>query len=158
MFTHDSSEHSTGSSSITKDMQDFKDRVNLIKVEDIASSGLFFTWTKNLHKSKQGDTTGILKNLDRAMRNEAFVCEFEGDKVAEQFVNHFKQFVGESIPANKLQGYNELFKKKLSNDEAEFMVREVSNAEVKKAMFMINNNKAPGPDGYTSYFLRYPGI
>ncbi|GJW11211.1 RNA-directed DNA polymerase, eukaryota, reverse transcriptase zinc-binding domain protein [Tanacetum coccineum] len=79
---------------------------------------------------------------------------FEGDKVAEQFVKHFKQFLGESVPVNKLQGCSDLFKKKLSSKEAMFMVREVSNAEIKKAMFMIDDNKAPGPDGYTLHFYK----
>ncbi|GKA93351.1 RNA-directed DNA polymerase, eukaryota, reverse transcriptase zinc-binding domain protein [Tanacetum coccineum] len=271
--TLDLSEHSTGSSSMSKDMQEFMDCVKLIEIEDIASSRLFYTWTKNLHKSKQGDNTGILKKLDRAMRNEAFVGEypqahfiflpylisdhypvvlslpntiqgrkksfrffnfvtdkdkfldilgrmvlidnvnrlrdklksvqqridvephnkllreeesvvlgnyeeamreeeklysrnrvnaihdergnrFEGNKVVEQFVKHFKQFLGESSPVNYLQGCNELFKKKSCNVDAEYMVREVSNAEIKKAMFMIDDNKAPRPDGYTSHFFK----
>ncbi|GJW33578.1 retrovirus-related pol polyprotein from transposon opus [Tanacetum coccineum] len=73
--TLDPNEH-TGGSSMTKDMQDFKDCVNSIEVEDIASSGLFYTWTKNLKKTKQGDNFGILKKLDRVMRNEAFVGEY----------------------------------------------------------------------------------
>ncbi|GJT15613.1 RNA-directed DNA polymerase, eukaryota, reverse transcriptase zinc-binding domain protein [Tanacetum coccineum] len=74
--TLDLKEHTARGSSMTKDMQDFKDCVNLIKVEDIASSGLFYTWTKNLKKIKQGDNSGILKKLDRVMRNEAFVGEY----------------------------------------------------------------------------------
>nr|GEX21518.1 RNA-directed DNA polymerase, eukaryota, reverse transcriptase zinc-binding domain protein [Tanacetum cinerariifolium] len=136
----------------------------------LASSGLFYTWIKNLHKTKQGDNTSILKKLDRAMRNEAFICEysrnrvntihdergtrFEGDKVAEQFVNHFKQFLGENFLVNKLQGYNELFKKKLRSEEAVYMVREEFYAKIKKAMFMIDENKAPIPDGYTLCFFK----
>ncbi|GJT38738.1 RNA-directed DNA polymerase, eukaryota, reverse transcriptase zinc-binding domain protein [Tanacetum coccineum] len=303
--TLEPSEHTVGSSSMSKDMLEFKNCVNSIEMEDIASSGLFYTWTKNLHKTKQGDTTGILKKLDRAMRNEAFVCEypnahaiflpylildhcpmvlvipntmqgrrkafrfsnfvaekeefleivkdiwnanhrgcqmfkitrklkalkkplkdlawkngdlfknvndlrdklkeiqkqididphnkmlrddesatlrdydkaikeeeklysrnrvnvvhdeegkkFEGDQVAQQFVKHFQKFLGESVPVHKLQGCHELFKKKLSKEDAEFMVKEVSNAKIRKAMFMIDDNKAPGPDGYSSHFFK----
>ncbi|GKB39981.1 RNA-directed DNA polymerase, eukaryota, reverse transcriptase zinc-binding domain protein [Tanacetum coccineum] len=279
--TLDPSEHFTGSSSMSKDIQEFKDCVNLIEIEDIASSGLFYTWTKSLHKSKQGDNTGILKKLDKAMRNEAFVgrkksfrfsnfvtdkdefldivkdnwedsqigCQMfkltrnlkalkqplkalawkngnlidnvnslrdklksvkqridvephnkllrekesvvlrnydeamreeekllfqkakikwlsMGDKNNAFFhralksrysrnrVNAIHDERGESSFVNKLQGCNELFKKKLCNVDAEFMVREVSNAEIKKAMFMIDDNKAPGPDGYTSHFFK----
>ncbi|GKE96213.1 hypothetical protein Tco_1581068, partial [Tanacetum coccineum] len=79
---------------------------------------------------------------------------FEGDKVVEQFVKHFNQFLGESVPVNKLQGCNDLFKKKLSSEEVMFMVREVSNVEIKKVMFMIKDNKALRPDGYTLHFYK----
>ncbi|GJX83654.1 hypothetical protein Tco_0333135 [Tanacetum coccineum] len=298
--TLEPSEHSAGCSSMTKDMNDFKDCVNMIEVEDIASSGLFYTWTN----------IGILKKLDRAMGNEAFICKFaqahalflpylildhclvvlvmpntmqvskksfrfanfvidkeefsdivkrywessqngcqifkvtkklkllqkplkslawnngdlfdnvkslrdklnaiqkridlepynkinreeessiiksyedrnnsffhkalksrynrniinaihdeegrrfEGVKVADQLFKNFKKFLGKSVPVNKIQGYNELFKKKLNNTEAEFMVRDINDAEIKKAIFLIDDNKAPGPDCYTSHFFK----
>ncbi|GJV19200.1 hypothetical protein Tco_1368220 [Tanacetum coccineum] len=60
---------------ITRWME-FKIALNSIKVEDICSSGLHFTWTKNLHKAKMGIKTGILKNLDRVMSNEYFIKQF----------------------------------------------------------------------------------
>ncbi|GKD81358.1 hypothetical protein Tco_1348197, partial [Tanacetum coccineum] len=41
---------------------DFNDCVNMIEVEDLCSSGLFFTWTKNLKKAREGDETGVLKS------------------------------------------------------------------------------------------------
>nr|GFD58253.1 RNA-directed DNA polymerase, eukaryota, reverse transcriptase zinc-binding domain protein [Tanacetum cinerariifolium] len=37
-----------------------------------------------------------------------------------------------------------LFQKKLSVKEAQFMVREVTDNEIKEAMFQIDGNKAPG--------------
>ncbi|GJR64461.1 RNA-directed DNA polymerase, eukaryota, reverse transcriptase zinc-binding domain protein [Tanacetum coccineum] len=52
---------------------------------------------------------------------------FEGNKVVEQFVKYFKQFLGESVHVNKLQGCNDLFKKKLSSEEVMFMVREIQD-------------------------------
>ncbi|GKA12795.1 RNA-directed DNA polymerase, eukaryota, reverse transcriptase zinc-binding domain protein [Tanacetum coccineum] len=221
--TLDPSEHFTGSSSMSKDIQEFKDCVNLIEIEDIASSGLFYTWTKictseypqahfiflpylisdhypvvlSLPNTIQGrkksfrlrdklksvqqridvephnkllreEESVVLGNYEEAMREEEKLYSrnrvnaihdergnrFEGNKVVEQFVKHFKQFLGESSPVNYLQGCNELFKKKSCNVDAEYMVREVSNAEIKKAMFMIDDNKAPGPDGYTSHFFK----
>ncbi|GJY49004.1 RNA-directed DNA polymerase, eukaryota, reverse transcriptase zinc-binding domain protein [Tanacetum coccineum] len=51
---------SCGSSLMTSDMHDFNDCINQIIVEDICSTGLNFTWIKNLHKVKQGDFSGIL--------------------------------------------------------------------------------------------------
>ncbi|GKE22706.1 hypothetical protein Tco_1434218 [Tanacetum coccineum] len=61
---------------MTSDMKDFQRCVNSIEVEDINSSGLFYTWTKNLHKTKTGCYTGILKKLDKVMGNEDFSNRF----------------------------------------------------------------------------------
>nr|GEU89064.1 hypothetical protein [Tanacetum cinerariifolium] len=66
-------EHSAGSSCMSSDMNDFKDCINYIEMKDIASSGLFFTWTKNLSKDKTESSTRALKKLDRIMRNEEFI-------------------------------------------------------------------------------------
>ena len=72
----DPKEHSSGSSSMTKNMMEFKECVNMIEVEDIKSNGLFYTWTKNLHKTKTGDCTGVLKKLDRVTGSEEFICKY----------------------------------------------------------------------------------
>ncbi|GKD99172.1 RNA-directed DNA polymerase, eukaryota, reverse transcriptase zinc-binding domain protein, partial [Tanacetum coccineum] len=69
-------EHSVGSSSITNDMVEFKDCINQVKVEDLSSAGLHFTWTKNLQKVKLGDYSGILKKLDRIMISEDFLNKY----------------------------------------------------------------------------------
>nr|GEU68329.1 RNA-directed DNA polymerase, eukaryota, reverse transcriptase zinc-binding domain protein [Tanacetum cinerariifolium] len=86
--TLDLREHSARRSSMTKDMSEFKDRVNIIEVEDIASTGLFYILTKNLCKTKHG------------------------------------------------------------------MVKDVSDPEIKKAMFQINDKKAHGPGGFSSHFYK----
>ncbi|GJW18075.1 RNA-directed DNA polymerase, eukaryota, reverse transcriptase zinc-binding domain protein, partial [Tanacetum coccineum] len=69
-------EHSCGSSNMTTDMIDFQDCLNKIEVEDICRTGLHFTWTKNLERTKAGNMTGILKKLDRVMSNEVFIHHF----------------------------------------------------------------------------------
>ncbi|GJR48284.1 RNA-directed DNA polymerase, eukaryota, reverse transcriptase zinc-binding domain protein [Tanacetum coccineum] len=66
-------EHFAGSSYITSDLKEFKECVNQLEVEDLCSSGLYFTWTKNLLQIKRGDLYGILKKLNRIMVNDAFV-------------------------------------------------------------------------------------
>ena len=48
----------------------------------------------------------------------------------------------------------DIFVNVLQTDVAESMVRQVTEDEVKKAMFSIGENKAPGPDGYTSAFFK----
>ncbi|GJZ07586.1 RNA-directed DNA polymerase, eukaryota, reverse transcriptase zinc-binding domain protein [Tanacetum coccineum] len=48
----------------------------------------------------------------------------------------------------------DLFSNVLSNDEAEEMIKEVSDKEIKVALFDIGDNKAPGPDGFSSVFFK----
>ncbi|GJR16323.1 RNA-directed DNA polymerase, eukaryota, reverse transcriptase zinc-binding domain protein [Tanacetum coccineum] len=64
-----------------------------------------------------------------SIRNENGV-RFENEEVAEQIVKHFEEFLGYG------------------------MVRPISDAEIKNAMFGIEDSKAPGPDGYTSRFYK----
>nr|GFC76264.1 RNA-directed DNA polymerase, eukaryota, reverse transcriptase zinc-binding domain protein [Tanacetum cinerariifolium] len=42
------------------------------------------------------------------------------------------------------------FLKKLSCPDALYMVRRVSDEEIKLALFDIDGNEAPGPDGFSS--------
>lgn len=41
---------------------------------------------------------------------------------------------------------------KLSTTQADALTVPVSAAEIKRALWGINGNKAPGPDGYNSFF------
>ncbi|GKC31694.1 RNA-directed DNA polymerase, eukaryota, reverse transcriptase zinc-binding domain protein, partial [Tanacetum coccineum] len=56
--------------------------------------------------------------------------------------------------AKDINGRSDIFISKLTNDEAMEMVRPISDAEIKNAMFGIEDSKAPGPDGYTSRFYK----
>ncbi|GKA46941.1 RNA-directed DNA polymerase, eukaryota, reverse transcriptase zinc-binding domain protein [Tanacetum coccineum] len=78
---------------------------------------------------------------------------FEGNEVAEQFVCHFMKFLGAGKEATKLDDTN-LFNKMVSNEEANFMIREVTDKEIRESMFDIGENKALGPDGYTAAFFK----
>nr|GEX07717.1 hypothetical protein [Tanacetum cinerariifolium] len=79
---------------------------------------------------------------------------FTGDDVAPQFVKHFERFLGCEGHVRDPSNISDLFKRKLSMEEAAFMVRDVTDKEVKEAMFQIDGNKAPRPDGYTSSFFK----
>ncbi|GKE04927.1 RNA-directed DNA polymerase, eukaryota, reverse transcriptase zinc-binding domain protein, partial [Tanacetum coccineum] len=79
---------------------------------------------------------------------------YEGIEVVEQFVKHFKKFLRESRPVEQINNMESLFKCKLSSEEGRNMVKEVSDEEIKLAMFQIDDNKAPGPDDFTSLFCK----
>ncbi|GJX75383.1 hypothetical protein Tco_0313978 [Tanacetum coccineum] len=42
----------------------------------------------------------------------------------------------------------------ISVGDAVYMIRDISDNEIKAALFDIDNNKAPGPDGYSSQFFK----
>ncbi|GKB83472.1 RNA-directed DNA polymerase, eukaryota, reverse transcriptase zinc-binding domain protein [Tanacetum coccineum] len=65
-------EHSAGGSQVTSDMQDLIDCANEIEMEDINSTGLFFTWIKSPSKPE----TSVMKKLDRMLVNASFMSTF----------------------------------------------------------------------------------
>ncbi|GJW33357.1 putative RNA-directed DNA polymerase [Tanacetum coccineum] len=67
----DPSERSSGGFKFTTAMADFRDCAAEIDVEDIAMSGLRFTWNK-----KPGCEGGLLKKLDRVLGNSYFMSSF----------------------------------------------------------------------------------
>nr|GEZ08148.1 hypothetical protein [Tanacetum cinerariifolium] len=69
--------------------------------------------------------------------------EVEGDKITMEFVNHFKKFLGDAHNVDNI-AIRDIFTKKLTSTEANRMVEEISNNEIKIAMFDIDDNKAPG--------------
>nr|GEV04229.1 hypothetical protein [Tanacetum cinerariifolium] len=93
----------------------------------------------------------------RQQRNRIdVVCDengsrFKGNDVTEQFIKHFQQFLGES---RHVEPISDMDSCKLSSVEAYYMVREVSNEEIKASMFQIDDNKALGPDGYSATFFK----
>ncbi|XP_071695235.1 uncharacterized protein [Rutidosis leptorrhynchoides] len=88
-----------------------------------------------------------------AITNSAGVL-VEGDVVPEVFMSHYKMFLGNDHNSNKLQLDPSLFTSKISDEMAANMVRPVSNDEIKEAIFGIGDDKASGPDGYSSTFFK----
>ncbi|XP_022030899.1 uncharacterized protein LOC110931834 [Helianthus annuus] len=78
---------------------------------------------------------------------------FEGGAVSPVMVDHYTRFFGSS-GAISIDPSPDLFSNVLSVDKACGMVRDVTDEEIKGAMFSIAGNKAPGPDGFTSVFFK----
>nr|GFB01237.1 hypothetical protein [Tanacetum cinerariifolium] len=136
-----------------------------IEVEDISMSGLNFTWNKC-----PGKVGGLLKKLDRIMGHNVVMGRINrgrvsvvedmngvphfGVSIGEQFVNHFQSVLGKFYKVLPINNPEFLFTNKLSEGDAAYMIRDISDDEVKVALFDIDNNKAPGPDGYSSKFFK----
>ncbi|XP_021996985.1 uncharacterized protein LOC110894117 [Helianthus annuus] len=77
----------------------------------------------------------------------------ENAMVQKAFVEHYEKFLG--FPGvTSLNPSPELFTKTIERDVALHMVRPVTAEEVRKAMFSMGSDKAPGPDGYTAGFFK----
>ncbi|XP_022024504.1 uncharacterized protein LOC110924825 [Helianthus annuus] len=79
--------------------------------------------------------------------------KFKGNDVFGVLVSHYSNFLGTQDQVVKLVN-NDLFSNVLDSNVASYMIRQVTREEVKSAMFSIGENKAPGPDGYTSAFFK----
>ncbi|GJX36511.1 RNA-directed DNA polymerase, eukaryota, reverse transcriptase zinc-binding domain protein [Tanacetum coccineum] len=79
---------------------------------------------------------------------------YDGSDVPDQFVNHFNKFLGASLPVIPLHTLGNIVNMKLTSEEAEYMVREVTDEEIKYALFEIDSSKAAGLYGYSAYFYK----
>ncbi|GJW78319.1 polypyrimidine tract-binding protein homolog 2 isoform X1 [Tanacetum coccineum] len=91
---------------------------------------------------------------ERFLRQKAKIDWLEGGLgVPDVFVSHYESFIGSSLECDLLNTEG-LFNKKVSDCSNMQMIRPVTNAEIKTTMFDIGDDKAPGPDGYTSMFFK----
>ncbi|GKC43215.1 reverse transcriptase domain-containing protein [Tanacetum coccineum] len=80
------------------------------------------------------------------------VC-IDQDQVPIAFINHYTEFLGQSGETTEIQ-VDDMFCNRLSEDVANSMIRDVTDKEIKEAMFSLGDNKAPGPDGYSAAFFK----
>ncbi|GJT00162.1 sodium/hydrogen exchanger 6 [Tanacetum coccineum] len=73
-------------------------------------------------------------------------------KVPGAFVNHYNQFLGAKGATNHLDDHG-LFIRILDTSKADFMVRDVTNDEVKSVIFSMGDDRATGPDRISDNIL-----
>nr|GEV71964.1 reverse transcriptase zinc-binding domain-containing protein [Tanacetum cinerariifolium] len=78
---------------------------------------------------------------------------FDNNTVHVAFVKHYEMFLGQEGETSNFN-YANLFNVRLNDQESQNMVREISNQEVKDAVFSIGNDKSPGPNGFTAAFFK----
>ncbi|GJX63173.1 hypothetical protein Tco_0296073 [Tanacetum coccineum] len=78
---------------------------------------------------------------------------YENESIPNAFVTHYENFLGQADETGAFNSVN-LFKVCLNDQEALDMVREVTNKEIKDAMFSMGDDKSPGPDGFTAAFFK----
>ncbi|GKF09071.1 hypothetical protein Tco_0043295, partial [Tanacetum coccineum] len=118
-----------------------KAKIEWLDVGDSNSS--FFH--KSIKSRNQRSRIDMIKNAEN--------MEVNGTGVPGVFVAHYENFLGSSTGCDDLDT-NGLFVKKVTDSANTSMVAPVTNDEIKRAMFDIGDDKAPGPDGYTSAFFK----
>ncbi|GJS29411.1 hypothetical protein Tco_0490031 [Tanacetum coccineum] len=78
---------------------------------------------------------------------------YDGNQVPGAFIQHYNQFLRAEGVSNPLDD-QDLFIRVLDNSKADCMVRDVTNDEIKSAMFSMGDDKAPGPDGFPATFFK----
>ncbi|GKB79744.1 RNA-directed DNA polymerase, eukaryota, reverse transcriptase zinc-binding domain protein, partial [Tanacetum coccineum] len=100
----------------------------------------------------------VIKGRKQRNRIESICDEkgerFYGEDVPDQFVKHFQQFLGTERKVQPMVDCDHIFTKQLSSLEANEMIKEVTSEEIKSTMFDIKDDKATGPDGFTSCFFK----
>ncbi|XP_071695286.1 uncharacterized protein [Rutidosis leptorrhynchoides] len=82
----------------------------------------------------------------------------EGDLVPPLIISHYENFLGVATNCEEFCDPGSLFPNRISHQRSLDMVKPVNEVEIKEAMFGIGDSKSPGPDGYTSAFLKNHGI
>ncbi|KAK4384549.1 hypothetical protein Sango_3049200 [Sesamum angolense] len=76
--------------------------------------------------------------------------------VIDEFVNYFQQlFRGTRRNTQIDLSYLHLFVKNIiTESEAELLISSIQRQEIKDALFEIDEDSAPGPDGFSSGFFK----
>nr|GEU29107.1 hypothetical protein [Tanacetum cinerariifolium] len=113
-----------------------KAKIEWLKVGD--SNSAYFYKTMKTHN--QRSCIDVITNFNN--------MEVIGNQIANVFVSHYNTFLGRDMICTDLDS-DGLFLKRVFDPSNDNMTTPVMNEEIKKAMFRIWNDKAPGPDGFT---------
>ncbi|GJW53405.1 aspartic peptidase [Tanacetum coccineum] len=144
MANADNPNRNTGPREIPKELLDsLKQKAKIDWLEAGDSNSSYFH--KSIKCRNQQSRIEVVVNSDN--------IEVSGSHVPEVFVSHYEQFLGTSIECNELN-VEGLFSKSISATTSSNMVCGITNDEIKAAMLDIGDDKAPGPDGYTSTIFK----
>lgn len=151
---------------VDPDSDDFRNKQAYLLKEfktAIRDEEVFLSQKAKIHWLKEGDhNSAYFHNVvkGRVNRNRVEAIEdmrgqsFFGSEVGDQFVKHFESILGCAVGVDNIMNPETLFTKRLHSTQAEYMVREISDVEVRDAMFDIEDTKALGPDGFSSKFFK----
>lgn len=69
-------------------------------------------------------------------------------------INYFKSLSNGQMNKGDFSGMERITKKKISNEKALDLTKEVSKDEIEKTIFSLPNDKSPGPNGFDAFFFK----
>lgn len=76
------------------------------------------------------------------------------EQVAEAFVKHFKALLGSYVPIQLIDGEVVRHGPVIGETNRLLLTRDILDEEIKNALDCIDDNKAPGPDGFSAKFFK----
>lgn len=76
------------------------------------------------------------------------------EDINKAFVAYYTTLLGQAAEVKHIHAEVVQTGPLITEEQMEILTREVTGSEIKEAMFAIQNDKAPGPDGYTSKFYK----
>ncbi|GJV68385.1 sodium/hydrogen exchanger 6 [Tanacetum coccineum] len=153
-------DHSAGGYEPNAAMREFKDNlhewVNKIRIElDEAQKDIDRDPSSSILREEHAHY--FLDFKEAQLDEERFLkqkAKIEWLKAGSQcFVNHYNQFLGAEGVTIPLDDHD-LFTRVLDDAKADFMVRDVSNDEVKSVIFSMGDDRAPSPNSFTAAFFK----
>ncbi|XP_071704187.1 uncharacterized protein [Rutidosis leptorrhynchoides] len=121
---------------------DDKSKVEWLRVGDCNSSYFHKVVKGRIYRAK----IHTIESSDGVM--------LEGQDVPQRFLDHYINFLGNASPCEDIPDREDLFTKKIQRTKASTMVRNITDEEIKAAMFDIGDIRSPGPDGFSSTFFK----
>ncbi|GJV23722.1 retrovirus-related pol polyprotein from transposon TNT 1-94 [Tanacetum coccineum] len=135
------------------DELDFDDLYNNLKVYEHELKGVSNSNSQNIAFLSTEIQKRNAPETDGNLFSDSSNNFYDGNQVPGAFVKHYNKFLGAEGVSNPLDAHD-LFIRALDNSKADFMVRDVTDDEIKNVMFFIGDDRAPGPDGFTPVFFK----
>ncbi|GJV28501.1 hypothetical protein Tco_1384949 [Tanacetum coccineum] len=93
-------------------------------------------------------------NIELREEEVAYLRSYkEASRVPTIFIDHYTAFLGQQGTICPLIS-TDLFQNQLTFAQAEEMIGEVSDSEIRDAIFSMGDDKSPGPDGFSAAFFK----
>ncbi|KAE8681185.1 Detected protein of unknown function [Hibiscus syriacus] len=145
--------------------EESKLRANLVALEDAESE--FYKQRAKVHWLQKGDLNTRFfhqrievnkkRNTIKVIKDDSGIYHESFENMAAVLEKFFKDLIGTAD--SNVKGYSAEWLKSvptysIPSSVADVLTVEITNAEIKDALFRQGNNKSPGPDGYTSWFFK----
>nr|GEY39652.1 putative reverse transcriptase domain-containing protein [Tanacetum cinerariifolium] len=87
------------------------------------------------------------------MIRDAYNVLHQGAAMVDAFVTHYENFLGNEGVTDQLNSQH-LFVRTIDIQKSAHMIRDVTDDEIKNALYSMKDDKAPGLDGFTGAFFK----